>query len=656
MSLWFILHPPMTQRSRILLLLTAYVSVPAILVLAEIGLRLWAPGLENPIVRPVTYDGIEWYEVNRSYLRKYFPSGTPLVPEFKPALFRRAKTPGTIRIFCLGESSMFGTPYQMTAGIPGILRKQLRHAWPGKEIEVVNFGASAINSNVILDLSRELRRFDPDLVVLYMGHNEFYGPDGVGAGVLARLAPSSIQWKYRLRDTRLMTWLLGNGTGDRPLGDEGRNLMREVSRGGTVPLASDVAERVFTLWEENLNAIFRLWKDQGVPLLVSDVSSNLMFPPFLYDTLALQSPALAGLRASAGATSGGDGVPAGMVQELHRRDTTNAFIEYWSGRYAQEHGDSVAARHLLERARDLDLLKFRAPGRINTILRSTCRRFGIPCVSTDSLFARLSPGGIPGDTLFWEHLHPTMYGYYEIATLLARTIALSGVLRLPPAASEELLPFQPDTLSVCWLDRAYGDLSIRHLTGRWPFVNYRRKPDVLDDAPAEQRAVAMAVYERRMAWDGGCYQSADRFWKSGDLRAAATTYEALLEEYPSNFYPRYLLGNLLGRMGRREEAIRHLRRAVESNPGYPQARLDLGLLLINEGGFDEAIRTLTEAADLPAAQKSPGILSRVSYGLGAAYANKGEFVKGRNALEEALRLDPGNRDAQRLLGELPRKR
>ena len=44
------------------------------------------------------------------------------------------------------------------------------------------------------------------------------------------------------------------------------------------------------------------------------------------------------------------------------------------------------------------------------------------------------------------------------------------------------------------------------------------------------------------------------------------------------------------------EAIGHLRLSIASNPAYPQARLDLGLLLINEGRFDEAIRELSAAA------------------------------------------------------------
>ena len=181
------LHP-----KRILLVLVPYVVVLLLLAATEVGLRLFNPSLANPLVTEVTYDGIEWYQINRGYLKKYFPINTPLIPEFKTSLFRKQKLRNTFRIFCLGESSMFGTPYQMTCNIPGIVRKQLRHLYPEKEIEVVNWGASAINTNVIADLAKDLVRYQPDLILVYTGHNEFYGPDGVGASFVTKHLPFMI--------------------------------------------------------------------------------------------------------------------------------------------------------------------------------------------------------------------------------------------------------------------------------------------------------------------------------------------------------------------------------------------------------------------------------------------------------------------------------
>ncbi|HEX7573178.1 MAG TPA: hypothetical protein VF514_08790, partial [Bacteroidota bacterium] len=160
-----------------------------LLALTEVALRAFAPALGNPFVSPMSRDDAGWYMINRGYLQKYFPATVTAVPEFKPSLMKQHKAENAFRVLCIGESSMFGTPYAMDATIPAILRKQLRHICPEREIEVINLGAAAINSNVVLDITKHLFELQPDLILLYVGHNEFYGPDGVGASLLERHFP-----------------------------------------------------------------------------------------------------------------------------------------------------------------------------------------------------------------------------------------------------------------------------------------------------------------------------------------------------------------------------------------------------------------------------------------------------------------------------------
>ena len=77
------------------------------------------------------------------------------------------------------------------------------------------------------------------------------------------------------------------------------------------------------------------------------------------------------------------------------------------------------------------------------------------------------------------------------------------------------------------------------------------------------------------------------FWRTGRLREALTTYQAMLEEYPFSFYTNYLAGNLLNAMGEKEEAMTYLRSSLRSNPDYLPAHLDLGLLEVNAGRYEE---------------------------------------------------------------------
>ena len=130
-------------------------------------------------------------------------------------------------------------------------------------------------------------------------------------------------------------------------------------------------------------------------------------------------------------------------------------------------------------ARDQDLLKFRAPSAINSILHRVAAAEHVPCVPADSILVELS-AGIPGDRLFWEHLHLTNEGYAAVARLFVQAALSQGILS---GSEHALLPFDIDSLSIAWLDRAYADLSIQHLTSQWPFQDYRRETAVLDQAP-----------------------------------------------------------------------------------------------------------------------------------------------------------------------------
>ncbi len=561
------------------------------------------------------------------------------------------KLPGALRVFCLGSSSMYGTPYDMTANIPGIVRKQLRHLAPEREIEVVNFGASAINSNVIADLAHEMVEYQPDVVLVYMGHNEFYGPDGVGASWLEKNFPFLTEWKYGLRGLRLVEllqdWLRTTRTQDA----SDRNLMREVSQGSLVALDSPDSRRVFETYERNLRDIIRTFRQRGVPVILSELSSNLTFPPFVSDSVT-SVPTWSAFRDSMESLLDAGKSPEvlGRVEALDNSGRGCAIVHYWKGRALQRLGRYAEAKTEFESARDLDLLKFRAPGEVNARLRKIGRAEGVPVIASDSLLASISPGGIPGDNVFWEHLHPNASGYYQIAGMFVGEIRAIGLLG--PAASAPLLPFVPDTLGMCWLDLAYADLAIQRLTGRWPFEHYSREPAVLKSSDQVLVKIARDVYARTMRWDDGAYKTASYFWSQGKFREARTTYQALLDEYPYNFYPNYLMGSLLNQRGDREGALQFYRRSIASNPGFPRSRLDLGLIMVNEGRFQDAVTDLNAVLAMPEAAGMNDVRAVAHYGLAAAKANMGDVESALAEVERSLALAPRSPDALALRARL----
>jgi len=642
----------LSRSKRILFsILPAFFAI-CLLAVAELVLRLFDPSGGNHFITEARFDNRDWYQLNRSYLMKYFPSNAPSVPEFKPTLIQKTKG-HLFRVCCLGESSMFGTPYEMTATIPGIVRKQLRHSFPQREFEVINLGASAINTNVIRDLVPLVTDLSPDLVLIYTGHNEFYGPDGVGASWLEDSFPPLIRWKYALNDLRLLeageSWLKNHRS---PIsGQEPSNLMYQVSQGSHVLLESPESERIFTRFAENMENILRTLGDQHIPVIVSDVSSNLLFPPFVTDTVK-ENQLVTEIPARFREEKYRDIISS--LSPLHQEEPQNAFYSYWIGRSFSALGKYDSAKLYLESARDNDLLKFRAPGRINSILRSVCRQFHVPCISADSALGGACLGGIPSDSVFWEHLHPTAYGYDIIADLFMDEIireksrlSLSDGGILPT-----LLPFDDDSLSICWLDLAYADRSIQHLTGRWPFTDYHRLPAVIQFADSTLKSILDQVYYRTSSWDEGLYKSATYFWREGKLRAALTTYEAQLEEYPYNFYAQYLTGNLLRTMGRIPEAVSHYQISITSNPQYPYSSLDLGLLEVNAGQYNAASSNLRHALQAGLSESNKSVMEKSYYGLAALHARQMELDSALISVREALKIWPNDPEALALQNAL----
>ena len=125
----------------------------------------------------------------------------------------------------------------------------------------------------------------------------------------------------------------------------------------------------------------------------------------------------------------------------------------------------------------------------------------------------------------------------------------------------------------------------------------------------------------------------------GDLR------EALALEPDS---PRILtaLGRLANQRGAPEEALTLLRQAVAADPTYAEAHADLGRALLSRRAFPEAIRELEHARRLRV--DSVDIL----LALGMAYHVTGRRQQAREALRQALAINPGDAEAQRLLRAL----
>ena len=92
---------------------------------------------------------------------------------FRPDGFAATKPSAEFRIFCLGGSTVQGRPYSIETSFTTWLELSLQAADPSRRWEVVNCGGVSYASYRLVPIMQEVINYDPDLFIVYTGHNEF---------------------------------------------------------------------------------------------------------------------------------------------------------------------------------------------------------------------------------------------------------------------------------------------------------------------------------------------------------------------------------------------------------------------------------------------------------------------------------------------------
>ena len=123
-------------------------------------------------------------------------------PPVANARFRTERFParppqGSRRLICVGDSTCYGFPFDPPVPFACWLDLRLKKLLPQQPVEVVNLGASALCSENVLDLLTEIGVGGADVVVVYVGHNEF-----LDAATLPLVAPAAHAVQRLLRSSR----------------------------------------------------------------------------------------------------------------------------------------------------------------------------------------------------------------------------------------------------------------------------------------------------------------------------------------------------------------------------------------------------------------------------------------------------------------------
>jgi len=357
------------------------------------------------------------YRINPQAARRFFPRQYVRLAPGQDR-FAGDKDAQAFRVFALGASTLLGFPNPAYTSFPNFLQQMLADAYPARAIEVVNCGVTAINSFVVRAFVAEVVEHEPDLVVIYAGHNEFVGPYGA-ATPFARLSGNwyFIQLQMFLQQTKtyyLLDSLLYALRPATPAESFGVHLVQRE-----IYLEDEAHRQTEAHYQRNMAEIVEVLHEREVPVALCTLASNLSgFYPL---------------------RSAGPAPPPGAALADYPQ---HAALHFDAGLAHQAAGDSAQALAAFVRARDLDGIHLRACSPFNRIIRTLAAESGAILIDVEQVFATHAPAGLVGDALIAEYLHPTVWGHYLIAqTIMTSLFARENALDLAGGRADALDDF-----------------------------------------------------------------------------------------------------------------------------------------------------------------------------------------------------------------------
>ena len=640
-----------SHRTLFLLLLAAMPWL--LLALVESTLRLLALFPRQPLFLEVSKEGQQLFQLNTLVGQRYFNPRKVTVPNLFPETFARRKPAGTTRIFCLGGSTTAGFPFDFQVPFPAQLRYILSRQYPQQHFEVINLGLSAVNSFTVLDFMPEVLECEPDLVILYLGHNEFYGAYGSasavsigGSGGLIRFYLGLQKWHTVQMVRALVARLTPAAAGD----PDKPTLMEQVIADQKILFAAPKYRKTLANFQDNLDLILTSCRREQVPVLIGTLVANIR------DLSPMGSSSLgdgdASARAAIAALTGRcDQLiqqrawqPAlEVAMQLMQQDSASAAAWYRTGKIYQMLGDTLAAGQYLLGARDRDLVRFRASGEINTIIARCAARHQAGLVDIWREFARRSPLGLPGDELICDHLHPNPDGYTLMARAFAAAITEAGLSALAASTVPDSRAAVPGdsalTVAITDLDWDIGLLRVYKLMHRWPFA--QRDVDYAAYRPWGRKEAARAAYDylfQHHNWVQAHYALADLYSSQGQHGLARREWLAVSGYYPERPEPFIKIAESLAAEGKWRDAEGAWLAALARAPQKGMIYFQLALAQHRQKKLAAAIQNIQLAIVAP--EMSAEQQNVAKYYLAGFFLDVGRKEYADQVLQDVLNQNP----------------
>ncbi|MEO6808707.1 MAG: tetratricopeptide repeat protein [Isosphaeraceae bacterium] len=407
--------------------------------------------------------------------RTRYETATSRLTYFRRVSFPARKPLGEFRIFCLGGSTVQGRPFSIETSFTTWLELGLNAADPSRHWRVINCGGVSYASYREVPIIEEILHYQPDLIILCTGHNEFledrtYQQIKRIPDVLRRPLELAAEMRtFHVLNSGIQSFFQDQREPDRPiLGSEVDTLLDY--RGGLASYHRDEHWRrnVIDHFAFNLRRMVELGRAAGVPTLLVNPVVNLDTPPFKSEHRAgltdLERRQFDALRHKAARQFGGD--PEETIRLLRQAldiDDQHAGLHYDLAKCAQQQGRIVEARAEFLRAKELDVCPLRILEPMSQAILEVADATDSPLVDLVPVFERRSQGGILGYDWLVDHVHPSIKGHRLIASVLIEAMTRQGFVQPVPGWTAERERRERDHLNS--LDDFYYLLGQKRLTG-----------------------------------------------------------------------------------------------------------------------------------------------------------------------------------------------
>ncbi|PRX53817.1 hypothetical protein [Flagellimonas meridianipacifica] len=618
------------KKKALLFKVLAVVLVFTFFMILEVALRFSGYGTDYPLF---VSDEMEatWVKMNPEIAKKYFGNSGNATVGFQE-LFKEDKDSETFRIFVLGASTAVGYPYRKNGSFHRWLQFALNTSYPNQKIEIINLALTAVNSYTLLDFTKQLIDYEPDALLIYAGHNEYYGALGVGRSNTLVQNPRWVNIGIQLKQLRLIQLAesivdnIAHTTAGKK--KDRATLMEKMAEDRKIVYESKKYKKGIYQFNYNFERIAQLTQKAGIPVFLSSLVSNEKgLKPFI-----------------------GNGT--------NEETSANHYFELADEAYQKGNVKETKKNYIL--AKEYDQLRFRAPEAINDKIEELSLRFShIYFVDTQCRFESVSDNGIIGNALLWEHVHPKLEGYSLVAHSFYEEILAS---RLVDSKYRYALSWSDlkQQMPITEVDEIAGKYEMLQLKEGWPF--YEPIPKINKDTLDMLEQLGGKLATNLISWDDAMQTLYRHYQNLGDMESALKVAEGLTLEYPyeARFYVETALLSL--RLRKMDKVQYHFKKAFELDPSEENIRR-ITLTLVEAEAFEFSLPYLEYAMEkLPDNRMFSQIYGAVKtilnkdqqdgVSLAESYLLLRKRAKAIEILNTTLDKDPNNEKALQLLNTI----